>query len=46
MNKINRDKRKQRIKLPDEKYNLSLTLNDLGEFSSLIVKRAGEKTKK
>ena len=46
MNKINRDKKKQKIKLPCKKYNLSLTLNDLGEFSSLEVKKAGEKTKK
>lgn len=46
MNKIGRYKKKQKIKLSDEKYNLSLTLNDLGEFSSLSVKRAGEKTKK
>ena len=46
MNKIDRDKKKQKIKLHDEKYNLSLTLNGLGEFSSLSVKRAGEKTKK
>lgn len=45
LNGLDRNKKKHKIQTEDKKFQVSMNLNDMGEFVSLVVKKSGEKNK-